>query len=325
MVELTDSARHCLDMYLADVRASLTPCPSVDVSDVERDVLEHIDVALGATSSAVDAAELRVVLNKLGSPSQWVPQDELSGVRRALLTLRSGPDDLRLGYISFGLLAGSLFVAACLNAVVGFGQTLPFLLLGIASSFIFARACLNAGAGCGGVDKWLIHASLLVVYVPVTVVLLLLGPLALAARAVWDLKGPGATEDIRAFWRFVDSGTVFALSFLTIASLWWTTLGFIAWRWPTLVRAVFAPFARHFRTRTLFLILSVVCLLVFLTCVEVWQLQVQRIRNIQAHPAPSSPAPARNEMSGPRPSRQTNRTPRQSLAVTDLAGSREGE
>ncbi|MGC8644232.1 MAG: hypothetical protein ACP5XB_30600 [Isosphaeraceae bacterium] len=293
MVELTDSARHCLDLYLADVRASLAPCPSVDVSDVERDVLEHIDVALAGTEGAVDSPELQGVLQKLGSPSQWVPQDEISGVRRALLALRSGPDDLRLGYICFGLLAGSLFLAACINAVLGFGQTLPFLLLGIASSFIFARACLSAGAGCGGVDRWLIYPSLLVVYVPVSAVLLL-GPLALASLPDYFLKGPGATEDIRAWWRFVGSGTILALSFLTFASLWWAILLLVAWRWPSLVRTVFAPFARHFRGRTLFLVLSVICLLIFLGCVEFWHLQVQRIRDMQAHPAPSSPAPARN-------------------------------
>ncbi len=96
---------------------------------------------------AVDAAELRDVLRRLGSPSQWVPQEELSRLQRALLALRSGPEDLRLGYLAFGLLAGTLLAAACLNLVLGFAGMLPFLLLGIAASFLLARASLSAAPG----------------------------------------------------------------------------------------------------------------------------------------------------------------------------------
>jgi hypothetical protein len=43
MVELTDAARLCLDRYLALVRSSLRRCPSVDVAEIERDVVDHIE------------------------------------------------------------------------------------------------------------------------------------------------------------------------------------------------------------------------------------------------------------------------------------------
>ena len=147
MAELSDEARHCLDEYLAKVRASLRHCPSVDVADVERDVVEHIEHALAGQTLDVGAAELRTVLQRLGSPSQWVPQEELSRFQRAILALKSGPEDLRLGYLALGLLAGTLLAAACLNLMLGFGGMVPFLLLGIAVSFLFARAALSAAAG----------------------------------------------------------------------------------------------------------------------------------------------------------------------------------
>ena len=144
MGELTDVARQCLDDYLADVRSSLRQCPSVDAADVERDVVEHIQHALSGTERPVDTPELRDVLRRLGSPSQWVPQEELSRLQRALLALRTGPEDLRLGYLAFGLLAGTLLAAACLNQNLGFAGMLPFLVLGLAANFLLARASLSA-------------------------------------------------------------------------------------------------------------------------------------------------------------------------------------
>ena len=60
---------------------------------------------------AVDAAELQGVLRGLGSPSRWVPQEELSGFQRGSPCARSGPEDLRLGYLAFGLLPVTLLAA----------------------------------------------------------------------------------------------------------------------------------------------------------------------------------------------------------------------
>ena len=58
MGELTDEARRCLDEYLAEVRSSLRHCPSVNVADVERDVVEHIQHALSGTPGTVDATRV---------------------------------------------------------------------------------------------------------------------------------------------------------------------------------------------------------------------------------------------------------------------------
>jgi hypothetical protein len=274
MIELTDSARRCLDNYLAELRTSLRQSPSVDVADVERDVVEHIEHALSGAPVAVDSSELQGVLRRLGSPSRWVAQEESSGFQRVLLALRSGPEDLRLGYLSFGLLFGTLLAGACLNMMSGFMAMLPFVLLGIAASFVFARACLSIAADLSGAEKWLIYPSLVIVYVPVTA-LVLLWPLPIAIAAEVILADPGGPGDIVAWARQSPMGTITAFTFAILGSLWWSFLGFVAWRWPEVVRDCYAPFANGFHRRPFFLILSTVCLLVFLAClsiaVEAWR------------------------------------------------------
>jgi hypothetical protein len=268
MGELTDAARRCLDDYLALVRSSLRQCPSVDTADVERDVVEHIQHALSGTEGPVDTPELRDVLRRLGSPSQWVPREELSLLQRAVLALRTGPEDLRLGYLSFGLLAGTLLAAACLNQNLGFGGMLPFLVLGIAASFLVARASLSAAPGLGGAERWLIYPSLVVVYVPMTA-LVLFWPVPGAILAEALLHDAAHNLEALAWTQPYPLGTITALTLGTVGSLWWAFLGFVAWRWPEVVRDCYAPFAGRFRRRRSFLIFTATCVLVFLSCMAV--------------------------------------------------------
>lgn len=303
MINLTDAARRCLDDYLAKVRSSLRHCPSVDVADIERDVIEHIEHALTGASGPVDAAELQDVLRDLGSPAQWVPQDELSWHQRAPAALESGPDDLRLGYIAFGLLAGTLLAAACLNLMVSFGNTLPFLLLGIAASFLFARASLSAEGGAGQAERWLIYPCLIVVYVPVTALILMI-PLVAAITTEVILTDPGTNVSILSWARSSPMGTITAFALLTLGSIWVAVIGFVAWRWPAAVRNSYAPFARGFRRRGFLLSLSILGLLTFLGCATVWVATVRRHLDEAsryhpvASPAPNSSAPSRSLPSG---------------------------
>ncbi|MHC4657462.1 MAG: hypothetical protein ACYS91_20970 [Planctomycetota bacterium] len=41
MINLSDSAKKCLDKYLQQVRAHLRGCKKVDADEVERNVIEH--------------------------------------------------------------------------------------------------------------------------------------------------------------------------------------------------------------------------------------------------------------------------------------------
>jgi hypothetical protein len=288
MVELTDAARSCLDRYLALVRTSLRHCPSVDVAEIERDVVDHIEQALSGSEEAVDAAVLQPVLKRLGSPAQWAPQEELTGLQRMVAALRSGPDDLRLGYLALGLLAGTLLVAACLNLVLGFGRTVPFLALGIAASFLLARASLSCVNGVGRAEKWLIYPSLIVVYVPVTALIFLFPFAAAILTEIFMTERGGPEWSILLWARSTETGQITALSLLTIGSAWWGFLSFVAWWRPSVVRDGFAPFAPNFGRRTALLGFSVLCLLVFFGCVAVWVNTAHRWRIV----APvQSPAP----------------------------------
>ena len=60
MTELTPPAQDALKAYLERVRASLRGT-SVDADEVERDVQEHIDVALNGRSEPVSAADTGVL------------------------------------------------------------------------------------------------------------------------------------------------------------------------------------------------------------------------------------------------------------------------
>ncbi len=299
MAVLTDAAKRCLEEYLAEVRSSLRHCPSVDVADVERDVLEHIEHALAGSHEAVDAPELRDVLRRLGSPAQWVPQEELSWLQRALLALRSGPEDLRLGYLAFGLLAGSLFLACCLNLAIGLAGTCPFLLLGIIASFFFARASLSAAGQPGRTERWLTYPSLIAVYVPVTAILLL-WPLPAAIVTEMFLREPGGPADVGAWARFLPTGAIATFALVTISAFWWALLSFVAWRWPAALRDIYAPFATSFRRRGRLLGFSVVCLLIFLGCVALGVRQHFREKSILDNPV-ATPAPKSLSESRPFP------------------------
>ncbi len=299
MADLTDAARRSLEEYIADVRSSLRHCPSVEVADVERDVLEHIEHALAGSHEAVDAPELRGVLQRLGSPAQWVPPDELSWLQRALLALRSGPEDLRLGYLAFGLLAGSLFLACCLNLAIGLAGTFPFLLLGVVASFFFARASLSAVGQPDGAERWLTYPSLIAVYVPLTAILLLWPlPAAIVTELfLRDLVGPA---DVGAWTRSLPTGAIATFSLVTISAFWWALLSFVAWLWPAALRDIYAPFASSFRRRGRRLGFSVVCLLIFLGCVALGVRQYLREKSILDNPV-ATPAPKSFSESRPSP------------------------
>ena len=103
MTSLTDDARGDLEYYMRQVRAALRGHRSIDPVEVERDVREHVDAELSELPEPVDARSLSFVLERLGAPDTWLPGEDLPAWRRVLERLRSGPEDWRLAYLSFGL------------------------------------------------------------------------------------------------------------------------------------------------------------------------------------------------------------------------------
>ncbi len=244
MIALTADAQKCLDAYLGEMRASLRGCPSVDSSDVERDVTEHIEKSLAEAPTPVDSPALRAVLDRLGSPSQWIPEEDLSwrrrlrlGTRRLLNRLWSGPEDFRLAYLSIGL-----FALAILLIAADAGPA--WVLICVAFSFLFVRAALAAESASAELraQRWLLYPVLILVYPP------------LASALLFWVVVPGANvgDLLRTELGLVGRFPVEILatySAVTSTALWWFVLGLVLWRWPGLVRNTFYPFASGFRGR----------------------------------------------------------------------------
>lgn len=101
MIELTPEARRRFDEYLQRTRRALHGTRAVEADEVEQNVIEHVELALAGVPSPVGQEPLRAVLEQLGPPERWLPEEEQPMWRRVLGRLTSGPEDWRLAYLSF--------------------------------------------------------------------------------------------------------------------------------------------------------------------------------------------------------------------------------
>jgi hypothetical protein len=242
MTSLTEDARDDLDRYLRQVRTALRGHRSADPAEVERDVREHVDAELAGAPEPVDLASLRQVLDRLGAPGTWVAAEDRPAWRRVLDRLRSGPEDWRLAYLTFGgfLLGVLLFLAGPVL------WPLPLVLLG--ASVLMARASLALMGEHGeavGPRRWLLYPPLVLAYVAVAVGLAA-WPLPLVGGALTD--EPALRDRVAQ----VFSGS----SYLTATSVagaalgaWLALLGVVLRRFPSIVQAGFWPFADWFDRR----------------------------------------------------------------------------
>lgn len=249
MNQLTTDARLRLDVYLAGVRRSVAGT-SVDPSEVERDIRDHIDSALRNAEAPVSRATLDEVLARLGDPTQWVPDEELPAWRRVWRRVAFGPEEWRLPYLSFAL---SVFGLILLPVGIG-------VLLLIAAWFV-SRAALDLPTLRTDTDsarRWLLYPPLVFIAVD-AVILMFIGPAV--PLLVWGLAEGGLetlfgadvlsrTTSLRlqAGWVLASFGT------------WWLILsGFIALLIRPL-RRFFYPFGTWLR-RSHALALAVIALL----------------------------------------------------------------
>jgi hypothetical protein len=230
---LTKEANQCLERYLWQVRTALRSCQSVSSDEVERDIREHVDSELPAEKGMVSVDELKAVLARLGSPSQWVPQEEIPWWRRFVLRLRTGPEDWRLAYLAFGLLVASAL--------------LPHIFwVFIAASYLASRAGMAAARERNeglGAQRWFIYPSVVVVHLVMLVVVLLLGPLVLA-----ELGADQLYQYVSARWERAPAVIAmlpshrreFVLAFAPAAvAVWWMVVGITLAIWPRLVQLAF--------------------------------------------------------------------------------------
>jgi hypothetical protein len=250
MNQLTPDARLRLDVYLAGVRHAVAGT-SVDPSEVERDIRDHIDSALRNADAPVSRATLDEVLARLGDPTQWIPDEELPAWRRVWRRVAFGPEEWRLPYLSLALtLLGILLVP------VGIGVLL------ILAAWFVSRAALDLPPLRTDTDaarKWLLYPPL--VFVALLAVILMLGGLAVPLVA-WGLEEGGVEK---VFGADVHSrGASFRLHagwVLASFGAWWLVLsGMVALLIRPLQR-FFHPFATWLR-RSHALALAAIALLI---------------------------------------------------------------
>ncbi len=148
--EYSAAAKTKVEEYLRAVRDRLHSSESVDVEEVVSGLQGHIERELIGLEQPVSEADVNKVLDRLGPPKQVVGEEEISWWRRMVLSLRTGPEDWRLAYLSLGMLTlGTLITGP----------------LGIAASFCLSRAAISlAGEPEPPAKKWLIYPSLILVY-----------------------------------------------------------------------------------------------------------------------------------------------------------------
>jgi hypothetical protein len=229
MVNLTDNAKKSLDHYLGQVRTCLRGCKSVDPDEVEQNIMDHIESELSGAAEPVAVGALDPVLAKLGSPQQWIPEEELSWWRKAILRLRSGPEDWRLGYLSFGLLVFGLISG-------------PGIIILIPASFYIARTTIHVAGGVEqlGDQKRLIYPSLIFVYF-LLILAVIAGPTItmLCAAVGWEhsMIGEGSFfGDDTNYWC-----AAWAFS-LAVTGLCWIITGTVCLKGRRFIEKVFYPF-----------------------------------------------------------------------------------
>lgn len=230
MKELTVSARECLNVYLQKVRARLRWARSLDADEIERDICEHIERDLESSEEPVECETVTEVLDRLGSPEQWVPDEEVSWWRKILMRFSCGPDNWRLAYISFGL-----FVLAFFQGRIGIFILIPL-------SFIVARAALSAIKDTDelGGQKVLLYPVLILTY-------LLLGLFLLAGPAMGLLGlADGLEREITKNYDYIKESLDLWwwtwVILLFVSGIWWIILGGISIAFNRFFKYIFKPF-----------------------------------------------------------------------------------
>jgi len=230
MKNLTDTAQNLLDRYLTQVRTHLNACTDVDADEVEQNVMDHIENELATAEEPISLDQLDTVLKRLGSPRQWIPEEELPWWRKTISRLRAGPDDWRLAYISFGV-----FVLAFFAGRLGF---LVLLLL----SFVLARAAVseaNSRQKELGAQKWLIYPPLLSMYVTSSLLILLWPWFYIAPRLVCLLQASDVTYALSS-----QPESLLLGGFIT--SIYWIIIGVVFLIRPKWLSFLLRPFSDKF-------------------------------------------------------------------------------
>jgi hypothetical protein len=247
MIELSDNAKKALEKCLRQVRACLRGCKTVDASEIEQNIMEHIEGECAAVAEPVTINNLNLVLDRLGSPAQWIPQDQEHWNTRVT-------QSKVLIYISSALMAAFVLLSIPYTlAHILWGFPLPAIIFFpgnlLPASFILARVALHRVWAPKDLNwqRWLAYPSLILVYISILWRILFFA--AIIIRAFWlprymsYLTGIAQGAEIKVY------ETIVPTTIIASVGLWWMALGIILRRRPNLTHAIFQPFANWFNRK----------------------------------------------------------------------------
>ena len=183
----------------------------------------------------------------------------MSWLRKFILRIRTGPEDWRLAYISFGLF------------VIGFLFPPAYLLL-VPASYLVSRAAMSLSNHEIQVkaQKWLIYPSIIAVTLFLAGVLLLL-PLSILIPIAEGLE----SSMMQTYKIRIDDNYWYMASSLIamLICLWWILGGLICLIYPSLPRKIFYPLAGWFK-RSHALIFIALAVIVFVISFAFWMFAV---------------------------------------------------
>ena len=252
MIELTSDARVRFEQYLQRMRESMRGRRAVETAEVEQNVLEHVEVALAAAPMPVGTASLAAVLEQLGPPEQWLPDEERPVWRRTMDRLMSGPEDWRLAYLSIALT--TLMIVTL--PIGGILLLLPAFLLSRAWVALIEERGETLDA-----RRWLVLPPIVIAFVSFLLITVVGGVVLAAAAGVEnDLRSIGIPEPGTSAEAIVGYGGYV----MSAAGVWWLLLSLIfSWLLEP-IRTLFAPLLAKTRRRHLLIFAGVGTLLLIL-------------------------------------------------------------
>lgn len=227
MIHLTTDAMKIRETYLEQVRTYVDMSKTADTNEVIRDVNEHIDRELQNLTQPVSKEDMESILERLGSPRQWLNEDDLTWWRKMTMRLRKGPEDWRLAYLAFATL------------VIGTVLMGP---IGLFASFCLSRATLSVSEKNElQAKRWLVFPSLLIVYFLIAPILLfwpvipLIGICATSFEVIFE----------KSFNMLCVS--VFTSIIAIGMAIWWGFLWLLTRKYVHLAKILFKPFAENWK------------------------------------------------------------------------------
>jgi VIT1/CCC1 family predicted Fe2+/Mn2+ transporter len=228
MIDFTPDAKRRFDEYLQRMRVSLRGSRSIEPDEVEQNVLEHVELALAEAPSPIGPERLGTVLEQLGPPERWLPEDDRPLWRKAMDRVIAGPEDWRLAYASLGL---------TLLMVITFPIGGVLLLL---PAFLLSRsyvALMEERGEALGARKWLVLP-------PIVFALLLIsaGALIAPSGAFGAILSEVGIRDLGFDYQTrYERGRLFLGALSMATGAWWIVLSGVFAMLMRPFRALFAP------------------------------------------------------------------------------------